>query len=437
MPLNSNHDLDNRPIKNESTNEQKMDMPVEMHFKTKSTLRTFKEWKQITLLREESNVSNEAINLPESFMRRETEKLENTGDLEGTSCPNDRPLGPKVAKKLHTLLSKCNGLKNPNKSKVSLEPKVLDVAKAADESKVSSESIKSKELNEPVESKRSKQPKEPHELPKPKNTNERKDPQEFKGPATRINPSESMGSNKSRNRNNPPEPKDSGELDEPNEQEIGKLKKPMPTEIEIPKIPKKPRKNEPVKHRAPMKLPTHQMSETPIPLKSKTFIELPTLQKSKSSINIPQPKKPNSHIKLPELLKEKAPTDGLVFNDALAYLNRASEIKNASRSSVDSMKVSKKSKMSTIKTHLTPDEYDPDFFCRACVDTFQTKGSYRKHLRKVHKMVLSPPNKQDKYNPNKLVPLKDDPDYYCRSCGIKKKTKQSYLQHLMIVHNIR
>jgi uncharacterized C2H2 Zn-finger protein len=94
-------------------------------------------------------------------------------------------------------------------------------------------------------------------------------------------------------------------------------------------------------------------------------------------------------------------------------------------------------RIKALHPELLPDEDDPNFFCRSCEKYLSNKCSYRSHLEVIHSMTL---NYSDaKYVGGKIVktevPLdENDPSFKCQVCNIQYKSRRSYRKHLRSIH---
>lgn len=80
-----------------------------------------------------------------------------------------------------------------------------------------------------------------------------------------------------------------------------------------------------------------------------------------------------------------------------------------------------------------PDELDHNKYCVVCKKAYQTLDSYRKHLKSVHKMILTPrkpkPNHDITSDPNNA-------SNHCNSCNWPFTRKVGYRVHLKSVHKM-
>ncbi|KAI9474101.1 MAG: hypothetical protein EXX96DRAFT_580596 [Benjaminiella poitrasii] len=85
---------------------------------------------------------------------------------------------------------------------------------------------------------------------------------------------------------------------------------------------------------------------------------------------------------------------------------------------------------------LQPDINDPNNFCLLCNITYSGLGRYRDHLRRVHKMKLTPLRTIFHPKPG-VTPDPEDPNHYCRACEASFQNLCTYRLHLRSRHKMK
>lgn len=89
------------------------------------------------------------------------------------------------------------------------------------------------------------------------------------------------------------------------------------------------------------------------------------------------------------------------------------------------------------RLHIVPDEDDPNNYCKSCERTFPSRALYRTHLTQSHKMKVKPALKSMHVveDANDLPEI-DDPNFYCRVCDKTLESRKYYRHHITFVHRI-
>lgn len=83
---------------------------------------------------------------------------------------------------------------------------------------------------------------------------------------------------------------------------------------------------------------------------------------------------------------------------------------------------------------IAPNPNNASNHCDSCNWTLSPKPHYRRHLITVHKLVL-PELKRSPLNPD-ILPDIHDPNFYCKSCKVKLKSRRRYRNHLKCVYKM-
>lgn len=91
---------------------------------------------------------------------------------------------------------------------------------------------------------------------------------------------------------------------------------------------------------------------------------------------------------------------------------------------------------------IIPDPNDQSFYCRACNEQKHSRGSYRDHLKRVHKMQLTAlqPMRFSLQTADirpEILPNVYDPYFYCRVCKKKYNDGVSYRRHCKNYHGVQ
>jgi hypothetical protein len=78
---------------------------------------------------------------------------------------------------------------------------------------------------------------------------------------------------------------------------------------------------------------------------------------------------------------------------------------------------------------------DPSFYCKSCSTEYPSLGTFRKHIREVHKMILKPLIKRPIPN-HSIIPDIDYPNFYCKSYSSKYVSRGVFRAHLRRIHNM-
>jgi hypothetical protein len=85
--------------------------------------------------------------------------------------------------------------------------------------------------------------------------------------------------------------------------------------------------------------------------------------------------------------------------------------------------------------NIEPDPKDPNLHCQSCDIEYSKLNRYRQHLRRVHKMNLKPLILISNPNPS-IEPDPNNSNFYCQSCTNKYPSKSVYWRHLRRRHKI-
>ncbi|KAL9559098.1 hypothetical protein MBANPS3_000579 [Mucor bainieri] len=85
---------------------------------------------------------------------------------------------------------------------------------------------------------------------------------------------------------------------------------------------------------------------------------------------------------------------------------------------------------------IIPDPDDPNFHCRSCNSTYAQRYAYRNHLKRIHNMQV-PPKSRSSIKNNSVLPDWNDPSKYCPSCDRQYQTRKNFIDHCTKTHDMR
>lgn len=79
-----------------------------------------------------------------------------------------------------------------------------------------------------------------------------------------------------------------------------------------------------------------------------------------------------------------------------------------------------------------PDVNDPNFYCKICNITLNSKYLYKSHCRYVHPKIQL----KSSIVRSDILSNVSDPNNYCKACEKKMASKRNYRKHLQYVHKM-